>query len=288
MLHNLAASEPDETMAADDLLERETRQLVSTFCSRFSGEVANLVDIVEQSQQTFDYDQPPIKRLYEELHRVKGSAACFGFPTAADKIEQIYGFVELIHKGGTQPTGEQMMRIAQSLRALAHLRSEITPDNSMLLHKQPVEVGATIAFRKQKAVIRPEDVLKKQSVIFADDDVGIRMLMRGLLRNVGIGHVDVAATGVELLEKAEMTRISMVITDWRMNPVSGMDILHKIRSGKTRLARDCPIIFLSGAGTVKDVQTAINAGVDDFIVKPFSRKLVERAIFRVLGKRGLL
>jgi len=67
--------------------------------------------------------------------------------------------------------------------------------------------------------------------VFSDDDLTIRMLRREILTNLGVRSVETSVTGQEALQILERFNATIVITDWRMKPVIGMDILSRIRGG---------------------------------------------------------
>ena len=129
------------------------------------------------------------------------------------------------------------------------------------------------------------EVARKQRILFADDDVSIRMLMREILISLGVPQVQVVASGAELLETAPLFDPTIIITDWLMKPVDGLEFLRSVRQGKAGIAKDTAVIFLTSQKSVEKVQTVIGEGVDHFLVKPFTHNLVARSVYQVATRR---
>lgn len=111
--------------------------------------------------------------------------------------------------------------------------------------------------------------------------------MRDILNTIGISAVDTASSGDELSSKIRRFEPSVIITDWYMEPLNGLEFLKRLRAGDYKVARDLPVVFLSSQQTVAHVQTAINEGVDHFLVKPFTISMVERAIYQIVTRKRL-
>ena len=95
--------------------------------------------------------------------------------------------------------------------------------------------------------------------------------------------VDVAVDGEQGLDKLRDTSYDLIVLDWRLPKISGIDLCKQFRSegGKT------PIIMLTGRSSVADREEGLDGGADDYLVKPFSmRELTSR--LRALRRRGTL
>lgn len=130
--------------------------------------------------------------------------------------------------------------------------------------------------------------LSKVHVLLVDDDTEILQLMRGLLSRLGFSHITTAVDGAEavaiLKNKREWARheIDIVITDWNMGPVDGLELMRFIRTSPDSPNQYLPIIMLTGRSDRQDVEKARDAGFTEFLVKPFTAKaLCERIILCV-------
>lgn len=100
-----------------------------------------------------------------------------------------------------------------------------------------------------------------------DDSATTRRVISTLLRRIGFANVDEAENGLEGYEMAQEKRYSMIIPDWAMEPMNGIELVNKLRSDED--LKDTPVIVVSSASRVEDVVRAKAAGVDAYIVKPF-------------------
>jgi two-component system, chemotaxis family, chemotaxis protein CheY len=111
-------------------------------------------------------------------------------------------------------------------------------------------------------------------VLIVDDHQPMRRVMRDILRELGIRDVEEAANGVDALNILQATSVDLIITDYMMEPMTGMDILRDVRLGKTRCDRFLPILVVSAYTEVRDILMARDAGATEYLAKPFSAKMV--------------
>jgi len=115
---------------------------------------------------------------------------------------------------------------------------------------------------------------KQISVLVVDDESAIREMIRFALGKSDM-TVDCAASGQEALEKINERSPDIVLLDWMMPNMSGPQLTRRLR--KDPLTKDIPIIMLTAKVDEDDKVTGLNAGADDYIIKPFSpRELVAR------------
>jgi putative two-component system response regulator len=103
-------------------------------------------------------------------------------------------------------------------------------------------------------------------ILIVDDDDLVRDMLANTLRMIGYA-VELAANGWEALDKLRATPCRMVISDWTMPGMDGIELCREIRAG------DFPgyiyVILLTGRSQTEDIVEGISAGADDFITKPF-------------------
>ena len=115
---------------------------------------------------------------------------------------------------------------------------------------------------------------KKIKVLIVDDESAIREVIRFALSNSGM-KACCAKSGREALEKISEKRPDIVLLDWMMPDLSGPQLTRHLR--KNPLTCDIPIIMLTARVSEDDKVEGLNAGADDYIIKPFSpRELVAR------------
>lgn len=119
-------------------------------------------------------------------------------------------------------------------------------------------------------------------LLVVDDSSTMRRIIRNTLER--LGHTDVieAEHGVEAWEKLSTDEsVKVVITDWNMPEMNGLDLVKKIRAEQKYA--DMPIIMVTTEGGKAEVITALKAGVNNYIVKPFTPQVLKEKLEDVLG-----
>jgi len=119
------------------------------------------------------------------------------------------------------------------------------------------------------------------NVLIVDDYKTMLRIIRNLLLQLGFRTVDEANNGVEALELMKLKKYDLVISDWNMEPMTGLDLLKNVRSNE--LASKTPFIMVTAESKTENVVAAKEAGVNNYIVKPFSADTLKSKIAAVLG-----
>jgi two-component system, OmpR family, alkaline phosphatase synthesis response regulator PhoP len=111
-------------------------------------------------------------------------------------------------------------------------------------------------------------------ILIVEDEPDVLLLLENRVR--GAGHEVMSATdGERGLELALNEVPDLIILDWMMPKLDGIEVLERLRAGDT--GRAIKVLMLTARSQQNDVERAFAAGTDDYIVKPFSsRELVER------------
>ena len=118
-------------------------------------------------------------------------------------------------------------------------------------------------------------------VLVVDDYKTMIRIIRNLLKQLGFEDVDDAADGSEALQKMCNRKYGLVISDWNMEPMTGYELLKEVRSDEG-LART-PFIMVTAESKTENVIAAKKAGVNNYIVKPFSAQTLKGKIDAVFG-----
>ncbi len=118
-------------------------------------------------------------------------------------------------------------------------------------------------------------------VLVVDDLPSTRMLVVDMLREMGFTEIIEASNGVEALKKIVDNKPSLMVCDYVMNGMSGVDLLRVIRT-MPELA-SLPVIMLSSNREVPFVDSALAAGATDYLVKPVSFNMLKRRILEIFG-----
>jgi len=124
------------------------------------------------------------------------------------------------------------------------------------------------------------DAEKKFLVV--DDFATMRKIVRNLLRQLGYQHIDEAEDGVVALRKLKSTKYDMIICDWNMPNMTGIELLKEVRSDDA--LKPIPFLMVTAEANKENVIEAVKAGVSNYIVKPFTADTLSGKIDAVLKK----
>jgi len=116
--------------------------------------------------------------------------------------------------------------------------------------------------------------------LVVDDSATMRRILVNSLQRIGFGECVEAEDGLQALEKFDAS-IGFVITDWNMPKMSGIDFARALRAhdgGKT-----VPILMVTTRSVREDIVAAVEAGVNNYIVKPFTPQVLKEKIDQVLS-----
>ena len=130
---------------------------------------------------------------------------------------------------------------------------------------------------------------KNINVLIADPDERIRTIIKDALANTGFEKIYPVSNGEAAIKQLRKHNIDILITDWRMKPVDGIKLIDYIRNDSKSLNPYLPIIMLTGKAEFVDISTARDAGVTEFLVKPFTAKaLYERIAIAIESPRNFI
>ena len=118
-------------------------------------------------------------------------------------------------------------------------------------------------------------------VLVVDDYSTMIRIIRNLLRQLGFENVDDASDGTLALDKMREKRYGLVISDWNMEPMTGYELLKQVRADP-KLA-PVPFIMVTAESKTENVIAAKQAGVNNYIVKPFNAETLKSKIDAVFG-----
>jgi two-component system chemotaxis response regulator CheY len=122
-------------------------------------------------------------------------------------------------------------------------------------------------------------------VLVVDDHATMRRIIRHQLTQIGYKDIDEAAGGAEALAKLRAGAYALVIADWNMEPVTGFDLLRQVRADDG--LRALPFLMITATPNSENFEAAKQAGVDNYLVKPFDAPTLRQRIDAVVaGKRG--
>ena len=118
------------------------------------------------------------------------------------------------------------------------------------------------------------------NVLIVDDYKTMLRIIRNLLKQIGFSNVDEATDGVEALSKLRANTFGLVISDWNMAPMTGLELLQAVRAEPK--FKTLPFIMITAESKTENVVAAKQAGVSNYIVKPFNAETLQGKIEKVL------
>lgn len=125
---------------------------------------------------------------------------------------------------------------------------------------------------------------KKLTVLVVEDTAPMRKLITSVLETLGVGRVYSAENGERGFEMFKRENPDIVIADWHMEPMSGIELTREIRTNMMSPNRMAPIVVVTGYSALNRVSEARDAGVTEFLVKPFSANDLAKRIAYVINK----
>ena len=127
-------------------------------------------------------------------------------------------------------------------------------------------------------------------VLVAEDSPVFNLLIRRVLKKLQVGHIIVVSDGRKAWsevvsrnkKKERQPEVSLVISDWKMPQMSGIDLLEAMKSDED--LSEVPFMMMTAENTANAVKTAIAYGISDFVSKPVDSMLLEEKIRHVLQK----
>lgn len=126
--------------------------------------------------------------------------------------------------------------------------------------------------------------LDKITVLVVEDTVPMRKLIVSVLESLGVGRIITANDGADGFEKLQTERPDIIITDWLMQPVDGMEFIKMIRMHPASPNKMVPIIIITGYSAINRVLQARDHGVTEFLVKPFTASDLAKRLAYVINK----
>jgi len=112
--------------------------------------------------------------------------------------------------------------------------------------------------------------LKNIKILLADGDINIARVVTQVLRTMGFAEIHHVRDSTQALAYIRENPIDILMTEWVLSPLDGIELARHIRLDKKSPNRGLPIVMLTGKGEMVNVETARDAGITEFLVKPFT------------------
>jgi two-component system, chemotaxis family, chemotaxis protein CheY len=123
---------------------------------------------------------------------------------------------------------------------------------------------------------------KHIKILVVDDFATMRKVIRNLLKQVGYENIIEADDGINALKILKSQKIDLVISDWNMPNMTGLELLKAVRSDED--LKSTPFLMVTAEALQDNVIAAVKAGVSNYIVKPFTAEVLNEKITKILDK----
>lgn len=117
-------------------------------------------------------------------------------------------------------------------------------------------------------------------VLTVDDSATMRRIIKNQLKQSGVEEVDEASNGREALNLLGRIQYDLVITDWNMPEMCGLELVIEIR--KTEPIKKVPILMVTTVSAKEDIVNALKAGVNNYVVKPFDAATLQAKVTQLV------
>ena len=119
----------------------------------------------------------------------------------------------------------------------------------------------------------------KMNILIVDDFSTMRRIIKNILRQLGYNNILEAEDGSTALAKMKQQKFDLVITDWNMPNMSGMELLKAIREDEDM--KQTPVLMVTAEAMKDNIISAVKAGVNNYILKPFTVETMKEKIEKV-------
>ncbi len=121
-----------------------------------------------------------------------------------------------------------------------------------------------------------------RKVLVVDDMMSMRNIVKRSLVEIGYQDIQFAANGEEALEKLKSGEFGLVLLDWNMPIMSGIEVLRTMRANPA--FQKIPVLMVTAEAQMENIMEAVQAGVSDYLVKPFSGQALQEKLEKVFDK----
>ena len=121
-----------------------------------------------------------------------------------------------------------------------------------------------------------------RKVLVVDDMMSMRNIVKRALLEIGYKNIHEALNGEEALEKLKSGGFGLVLLDWNMPVMSGIELLRSMRADPTLQA--IPVLMITAEAKMDNIMEAVQAGVSDYLVKPFSGQALQEKLEKIYQK----
>ncbi|MDA8083616.1 MAG: chemotaxis response regulator CheY [Nitrospiraceae bacterium] len=124
----------------------------------------------------------------------------------------------------------------------------------------------------------------KMKILVVDDFSTMRRIVKNILKQLGYENIEEAEDGAQAFSKLKNGGFQFVVSDWNMPNMDGLELLQKIRSDAE--LKELPVLMVTAEAEKDKVITAIKAGVNNYVVKPFTAEILKEKMDKIFERLG--
>lgn len=124
---------------------------------------------------------------------------------------------------------------------------------------------------------------EKLDILIVEDTIPMRKLLMTVLENLGVRNITTAEDGEQAFNLFRKNNSDIILTDWLMEPMDGIKFTEEVRKNPLSPNRMVPIVLITGYSAWDRVENARDAGITEFLVKPFTANDLARRIAHVIN-----
>jgi two-component system chemotaxis response regulator CheY len=118
-------------------------------------------------------------------------------------------------------------------------------------------------------------------VLIVDDFASIRWILRNILKRNGFTNITEAHNGKNALKVLKKEKFDLILCDWDMPVMSGLELLNKVRSDDE--FKNVPFIMITSESQKDNILSVVKAGATDYVMKPFTAETISEKLQKVFG-----
>ena len=118
-------------------------------------------------------------------------------------------------------------------------------------------------------------------VLVVDDFATMRRILKNILKQLGFTNIVEADDGTTAMEELKKNNYDLIISDWNMPKMTGLELLKRVRSDES--LKGIPFLMVTAEAQKQNVIEAVQAGVSNYVVKPFTAEAISEKLNKILG-----
>ena len=118
-------------------------------------------------------------------------------------------------------------------------------------------------------------------VLIVDDFATMRRILRNVLKQIGFTNISEADDGKTALKKLKKDNFDLILRDWNMPEMSGLELLNIVRSDDE--LKNIPFVMVTAEAQKDNIVEAVKAGVNNYVVKPFTAEKISEILEKIFG-----